>query len=139
MMGSVEEYKRTWLTREYVEIEALSACVKSIRFLILRLLHKLKFWLNIRPRSVFKDKKANRYLSSLHDKYVVVPADKAFNNIIFVCKYIYYECLIKELCISKNIDYPTNKNTSFEKEEFLQITNHLCHQWIFRLMKKMMN
>jgi hypothetical protein len=36
-------------------------------------------------------------LSSLHDKYVIVPADKASNNIVFVCKSYYFECLIKEL------------------------------------------
>lgn len=80
MMGSVEEYKRTWFTREHVELEALSVYVKSIRFLILRLLHKLNFWLNIQPKSVFNDKKANRYVSSLRDKYVIVPADKEFNK-----------------------------------------------------------
>jgi hypothetical protein len=30
-------------------------------------------------------------LSSLHDKYVIVPADKASNNIVFVCKSYYFE------------------------------------------------
>jgi hypothetical protein len=40
---------------------------------------------------------AVKCLSSLHDKYVIGPADKASNNIVFVCKSYYYECLIKEL------------------------------------------
>jgi hypothetical protein len=30
-----------------------------------------------------------------HDKYVIVPADKASNNIVFVCKSYYFECLIQ--------------------------------------------
>ena len=45
--------------------------------------------------SGFKDQEAVKCLSSLHDKYVVVPADKASNNIVFVSKSYYFECLIK--------------------------------------------
>ena len=36
-------------------------------------------------------------LSDLHSKYVFVPADKAPNNIMFICKRYYIETLIKEL------------------------------------------
>ena len=36
-------------------------------------------------------------LSDLHNKYVFVPADKAPNNIIIICKKYYIETLIKEL------------------------------------------
>jgi hypothetical protein len=54
-------------------------------------------------------------LSPHHDKYVVVPADKTSNNIVFVCESYYYECLIKELGIFKNSGNPTYKNTSFEE------------------------
>ena len=35
-------------------------------------------------------------LSDLHNKYVFVPADKAPNNIIIICKRYYIETLIKE-------------------------------------------
>jgi hypothetical protein len=41
-------------------------------------------------------------LSNVHDKYVIIPADKASNNIVFVCKSYYFECLIKELGIDSN-------------------------------------
>jgi hypothetical protein len=54
---------------------------------------------NSRTNSVFKDQAAVKCLSSLHDKYAIVPADKASNNIVFVCKSYYFECLIKELGI----------------------------------------
>jgi hypothetical protein len=46
---------------------------------------KLKNCVNSRPKSVFKDKEAVKRLSSLHDSYVIVPEDKASNNIVFVC------------------------------------------------------
>ena len=36
-------------------------------------------------------KKVSFPLSSLHDKYFIVPADKASNNIVFVCKSYYFE------------------------------------------------
>ena len=36
-------------------------------------------------------------LSDLHNKYVFVPADKAPNNIIIICKRYYIETLIEEL------------------------------------------
>lgn len=74
--------------------------------------------MNARSKSVFKDKKAIECLSSLFDKYVVVSADNdASNNIIFACKNYYFECLIKELCISKKTGDPTYKNTNFDKEQ----------------------
>jgi hypothetical protein len=53
-----------------------------------------------------KDQEAVKCLSFLHDKYVIVPAGNASNNIVFVCKSYYFECLIKELGIyaSKQFD-----------------------------------
>jgi hypothetical protein len=76
-----------------------------------------------RITSVFKDQEAVKRLSSLHDKYVIVPADKASNNIVFVCKSYYFECLIKELGINNNTSSNTTyKPTSFDKDEIL--TNH---------------
>ena len=54
---------------------------------------------------------------SFHDKYVIVPADKASNNIVFVCKAHYINCLIKELGIdSNNSGNPTYKRTTFDKD-----------------------
>jgi hypothetical protein len=37
---------------------------------------------NSRPKSVFKEQEAVKCLSSLHDKYVIVPVDKASSNIV---------------------------------------------------------
>ena len=36
-------------------------------------------------------------LDEIHEKFVVVPADKASNNIVFVCKTHYINCLMEEL------------------------------------------
>ena len=82
--------------RGEVELDTWSKWVKSIRYLILRPIHKLKFCVN-----QLKDKLANHCLSSFYDKYVV-PVDIASNNIVFACKSYYHECLLKEFGISKN-------------------------------------
>ena len=49
-------------------------------------------------------------LSDLHSKYVFVPADKAPNNIIVICKRYYIETLIKELGLD-NCSTPTGNST----------------------------
>ena len=55
--------------------------------------------------------------------FVFVPADKASNNIVFVCKSYYFECLIKELGIDSNTSGNTTyKPTSLDKDEIL--ANH---------------
>ena len=76
--------------------------------------------------SWWQSKHENNYLkclSSLHNKYVIVPADKASNNIVFVCKSYYFECLIKELGINSNTSSNTTyKPASFDKDEIL--ANH---------------
>ena len=47
-------------------------------------------------------------LHKLHDKYVLVPADKAANNVIILCKKYYIDTLVKELGINNvNINNPT--------------------------------
>ena len=49
-------------------------------------------------------------LSDLHSKYVFVPADKASNNVIIICKRYYIETLIKELGLD-NCSTPTGNST----------------------------
>ena len=44
-----------------------------------------------------KDTRCRTALRELHNKYVLVPADKASNNIIIVCKKYYTEVIRNEL------------------------------------------
>jgi hypothetical protein len=52
----------------------------------------------------------------------LVPADKACNNIVFVCKAHYYHCISDELSINSTIGNRTYTPTTFSKDEILQ--NH---------------
>ena len=49
-------------------------------------------------------------LPDLHNKYVLVPADKAPSNVIMICKSYYIETLIKELGLD-NCSTPTGNST----------------------------
>lgn len=58
-------------------------------------------------------------MSSLHDKRVVVPADEASNNIVFVCKNNTMGIYSKNLTFPRTLVYT---KTSFHKAEIL--ANH---------------
>jgi len=78
--------------------------------------------MSTRFTSILKDPNVAKHLSLLHDKYVIVSADKAPNNIVFVCKSHYIDCLIKELGIDNSLGNPTYTPTTLTKEEILD--NH---------------
>jgi hypothetical protein len=102
-MDSVEDYARQWAKREKKGLDYLSEWVKTVR-------------------SIFKGSHIPRYLSLLHDQYVIVSADKASNNIVFVCKSHYVDSLNKELGIDNPLGNPTYTPSIITKEEILD--NH---------------
>ena len=125
-MDAVEDDARRWIQREVdqdPELESLLDWVRTIRSLVQGRIRKLKNCVNSRPKYVFKDQEAVKCLSSLHDKYVIVPTDKASNTIVSACKSYYFAFLIKELDINSNTSSNTTyKPTSFDKDEIL--ANH---------------
>ena len=78
--------------------------------------------MSTRSTSIFKDPNVAKHLSPLHDRYVIVSADKAPNNIGCLCKSHYIDCLIKELGIDNSLGNPTYTPTTLTKEEILD--NH---------------
>ena len=61
-------------------------------------------------------------LSTLHDKYVIVPADKASNTIVFVCKEYYFKCFVNVLDFNSTQGSETYVASTLSKEEILH--NH---------------
>ena len=78
--------------------------------------------MSTRSTSIFKDPNVAKLLSLLHDKFVIVSADKAPSNIVSVCKSHYIDCLIQELGNDNSLGNPTYTPTTPTKEEFLD--NH---------------
>ena len=75
-----------------------------------------------RHELVFDDPDVTAELAEIHEKFVVVPADKAANNIVFVCKTHYIYCLMEELGMSTMTGNPTYNLTAMFKDKILQ--NH---------------
>ena len=67
---------------------------------------------------ILKQTEVINYLNEIHHKYVLVPIDKAANNIAIICKRFYVEVILQELGI---IGDPNNtyKITSKSKEEII--------------------
>ena len=74
-----------------------------------------------RSTSIFKNPNVGKHLSYLHEIHVIdiVSADKTPNNIVFVCKSLYIDCVIKELGIDNSLGNPTYTVTTLTKEEIL--------------------
>ena len=122
VMDSVEDYARRWAKEEEVELDSLSEWIKSIRHLLKRRMYMAGRSVNNKPKSVFSDTDVTEHLADLHNRYVIVPADKASNNVVFVCKTYYFECLQRELDLDDSISKSTYQRTDFSKDEIL--ANH---------------
>jgi hypothetical protein len=122
LIDSVEDYARLWTRREKEDLDTLSEWVKSVRSLIQIIIKKLSGFMSTRSTSIFKYPNVAKHLSLPHDKYVIVSADKAPDNIVCVCKSHYIDCLIKELGIDNSLGNPTYAPTTLTKEEILD--NH---------------
>ena len=93
ILDSVEEYARRWAKKGDVEIDTLSKWVKSVMSLINRRVSVLSRTMSRRHESVFDDPDVAAELAEIHEKFVVVPADKAFNNIVFILQITLYKLL----------------------------------------------
>jgi len=69
----------------------------------------------------------------MFDKNVAVPADKASNNMFFLCKTYYIDCLVNDFLINHNTGNPTYTPTSLSKDEIL--SNHNSVVSSFGLLK----
>ena len=106
------------------ETESLPDLIRAIQPLVLNRIANLQKCDNktLRSKFIFNDHEALEGLSSLHKKYVIVPAGKALNNFVFVfvCKAHYFNWLIKLLGIYSNIkDNATYKSTTPNKDKIL--------------------
>ena len=85
-MDSVEVYARSWAKQEDFELDTLSEWVKSIKHQLKRWIYMVSRSLNTKPISIFDDEVVSRHLADLHARFVIVPADTASNDVVFICK-----------------------------------------------------
>ena len=54
----------------------------------------------LNSNDIFNQKEVMEYLTKLHERFVIVPVDKASNNFAVICKQFYIQVLMEELGIS---------------------------------------
>ena len=104
--SAVAEYKHKWSLKEGIDTRALNEWENMVNECINRRIRSLKGkHINRRKHHVLKSRKHLNYLQELHSKYVLVPADKAVNNVIVVCKKYYLEVVLREITTTDTYEY----------------------------------
>ena len=84
-LEGVRKYARKWTAREGVDRGALGEWVATVKELVEEKIERLKKrGHNTRKRKILHDPKCSKVLEKLHKKYVLVPADKASNNVVII-------------------------------------------------------
>ena len=89
-MNFFEEYARKWIKEEEVELDALSKWFKSVKHHRTRRIYMVSRSVNTKSNSTVNNPAESMYLEDLHDHFVIVSADKAPINVVFICKAVYY-------------------------------------------------
>jgi protein involved in sex pheromone biosynthesis len=81
-MNSVEYYARKWTKQKKEVVDTLSEWAKAIMSLVQIRINIFKMSMSTKATSVLKDSDLTETMSTIHEKYVVFPADKTRNNIV---------------------------------------------------------
>ena len=107
-LGSIDLYAKKWSKREQVELKYLSEWKDQLKEIVADCISNLKRHFKSPKCKVLDQPDVKDILHKLHANYVLVPADKAANNVIIVCKKYYIDTLVQELEINNvNINNPT--------------------------------
>ena len=124
--SALNDFGNRWCKREYVEPDALKEWKVSIYKIVDQ---RIKFYsqntnrLPPKPKSTFRHLKQG--IQDFHRKYVLVPADKAANNVVVVWRLHYINTLKQELSGTK-----AYKETS---EEEKSVVNGHCNHLALKL------
>ena len=96
--ASVSKYVKKWARIASVDRQLLRDWEETVHECIEQRVRCLKQrHVNRRKKHVLKNRVHLDYLNKLHENYVLVPADKAANNVIVVCKKYYLDVVLKDL------------------------------------------
>ena len=88
--------------------------------------------------SILKLPPSKECLSDLHSKYVMVPIDKAANNIGFICKRFYAQVLLEELGLIGSTTSTYTKNDQLSPDDIIkQHITELKHKFNITVEDKM--
>ena len=98
--NSIDLFAEQWSKREQIDLKYLSEWKDQIKELVVERISSLKEKIRSPKQKILSDLDMKDTLRRLHDDFVLVPADKAANNVIVVCKKYHIETLIKEIGIN---------------------------------------
>ena len=118
---SIYLYAKHWSKREQVELKYLSEWKDQLKELVADRISNLKGHSKSAKCKVLNKPDVRDTFHKLHSNHVLIPADKAANNMIVVCKKYYIDTLVKELGInSSNSNNPTYVPTRDSYETILE-------------------
>ena len=109
--------------------EAILAKVRN------RIIHLKKKKTPQQSKPALKDPQILQYLNIIHNNYVLVPIDKASNNIAIVCKRFYIERTMKELGLLDTIS-ETYKISNTNPSEIINDNITLCKKFGLTITEK---
>ena len=123
---ALENYVQAWAKRENVETLALEEYLNMAKQIVKDRVSYLKRKNEPNaPPKILHNEVNKTFLENFQSEYVLVPADKAANNIIVICKKFYYSIIVKELGLLDNImtSNPTYIKMHVDNSEI--INNHV--------------
>ena len=146
--AAVSRYAKKWAKEANVDRRVLRDWEETVyKFIDEKVASLKQREINKRKKHVLKSRVNLDNLNKLHDNFVLVPADKASNNVIVVCKKYYLDVVIKELSlnntykevhsdcvniISRHLDYMV-RNEIEGQEQHEQVPSFY---WLPKLHKK---
>ena len=106
---ALDNYIRKWAKKENADESCLKDYKDKVMSLVDRKIVKLKRISTHKPQ-LLKRPHIKQELERLKTYYVLAPADKAVNNIIFICKRWYLQQMCTELNIAGNQNQPSAYN-----------------------------
>ena len=115
----VEQFVTKWARKEKCDPSLLKDWLGTFKLFILR---KLKHVIDQQDCTspVLKDPEVVEYLEFLHNRFVIVPVDKASKNFAIICKAFYIKVLMQELGV-ENFSEVTGNSV------YKPVLNSLCN------------
>ena len=86
-------------------------------------------------KSVLQDEEVKAYLTELHKKFVIVPIDKASNNVAFICKRFYITRLLDEVGVPGDL-HSTYKLSTNNSDSIIETNIDLCKKYDLEVTDK---
>ena len=116
-------------TKYNLPISSFDSWIANIKYKVKRKVRHLKSTIvPQQTKPILQDENVISYLSEFHNKFVIVPIDKASNNIAIICKQFYVMRLLKEVGVLGNPGL-TYQLSNANKVDIINNNMELCARY----------